>query len=80
VTVPEGAFLGALEALAGSEDLAKTMACRGSTKFGESLSREEMVSLLREWSNCQFKEICPHGRPIVKRISLAELLREFCRI
>ncbi len=79
VTDPEGAFLGALEALAGGEDLAKALACRGSTKFGVSLSREEMVSLLREWSSCQFRGVCPHGRPIVKRILLADLLREFGR-
>ena len=59
VTDPEGAFLGALEALAGGEDLAKALACRGSTKFGESLSREEMVSLLREWAACEFGEVCP---------------------
>ncbi len=80
VTDPEGAFLGALEALAGGEDLAKALACRGSTKFGESLTREEMVSLLREWAACEFGEICPHGRPIAKRVSLADLLREFGRI
>ena len=79
VTDPEGAFLGAVEALAGGEDLAKALACRGSTKFGESLTREEMVTLLREWSSCEFREVCPHGRPIVKRISLADLLREFGR-
>jgi DNA mismatch repair protein MutL len=54
VTDPEGAFLGALEALVGGEDLAKALACRGSTKFGESLTREEMDSLLREWSACEF--------------------------
>ena len=80
VTDPEGAFLGALEALAGGEDLAKALACRGSTKFGESLTREEMASLLQEWSATEFKEVCPHGRPIAKRISLADLLREFGRI
>ncbi|CAN5182263.1 DNA mismatch repair endonuclease MutL [soil metagenome] len=80
VTDPEGALLGAVEALAGGEDLAKALACRGSTKFGESLTREEMVSLLKEWSACEFKMVCPHGRPIVKRIGLAELLREFGRI
>ena len=55
---PEGAFLGAVEALAGGEDLAKALACRGSTRFGESLTREEMVSLLREWFLCEFKETC----------------------
>ena len=59
VTDPEGAFLGALEALAGGEDLAKALACQGSTKFGESLTREEMVSLLRQWAACEFGDANP---------------------
>ncbi|MGB3635466.1 MAG: DNA mismatch repair endonuclease MutL [Rubrobacteraceae bacterium] len=80
VTDPETALLAAVEALAGGEDLAKALACKGSTKFGESLSREEMGRLLKEWAACGFKEICPHGRPIVKRVSLADLLREFGRV
>ncbi|MDP9426630.1 MAG: hypothetical protein M3P37_11530 [Actinomycetota bacterium] len=77
---PEGALLGAVEALAGGEDLAKALACRGSTKFGEDLSKGEMEVLLEEWAACEFREICPHGRPIIKRVSLADLLREFGRI
>jgi DNA mismatch repair protein MutL len=75
----EVALLAALGALAGGEDLAKALACKGSTRFGENLSREEMEALLNEWSSCQFGEICPHGRPIVKRIKLTDLLREFGR-
>lgn len=80
VTDPETALLAAVEALAGGEDLAKALACKGSRKFGESLSREEMEILLKEWAACEFKEICPHGRPIVKRIALTDLLREFGRV
>jgi DNA mismatch repair protein MutL len=38
-----------------------------------------MEALLREWSAAEFKEICPHGRPIAKHIKLADLLREFGR-
>jgi DNA mismatch repair protein MutL len=76
----EVALLAALGALAGGEDLAKALACKGSTRFGENLSREEMEALLKEWSSCQFGEICPHGRPIVKRIKLTDLLREFGRL
>lgn len=79
VTNARAAFEAAVEALVGGEDLAKALACRGSTKFGESLSREEMKVLLREWASCEFKAICPHGRPIVKRVALADLLREFGR-
>ena len=79
VTDPEAALLGVLHALVGGEDLAKALACKGSTRFGEILSPEEMRSLLAEWSICEFREVCPHGRPIVKRVALADLLREFGR-
>ncbi|WP_053057638.1 DNA mismatch repair endonuclease MutL [Rubrobacter aplysinae] len=78
-TEPGRAFQAALEALAGGEDLAKALACKGSTKFGERLSGEEMDLLIKEWTACEFPMVCPHGRPIMKRISLAELLREFGR-
>jgi DNA mismatch repair protein MutL len=80
VTDPETALLAALHALAGGEDLAKALACKGSTRFGESLSPEEMRFLLAEWSVCEFRDVCPHGRPIVKRLTLVDLLREFGRI
>jgi DNA mismatch repair protein MutL len=80
VTDPETALLAALHALAGGEDLAKALACKGSTRFGESLSTEEMELLLKDWYATEFREICPHGRPIVKRLSLVDLLREFGRI
>jgi DNA mismatch repair protein MutL len=80
VTDPETALLAALHALAGGEDLAKALACKGSTRFGEALSREEMDMLLREWFSTEFKEVCPHGWPIVKRLMLVDLLREFGRV
>ena len=80
VTDPEAAFLAALRALAGGEDLAKALACKGSTRFGENLSREEMEMLLKEWAATEFPEVCPHGRPIVKRLALVDLLKEFGRL
>jgi DNA mismatch repair protein MutL len=80
VTDPEAALLAALSALVGGEDLAKALACRGSTRFGENLSREEMVVLLKEWAATDFRDVCPHGRPIAQRIKLVDLLREFGRL
>ncbi len=79
IAEPESGFVAAVEALAGGEDLAKALACKGSRKFGESLSPDEMESLLEEWASCEFREVCPHGRPIVKRLKFADLLREFGR-
>jgi DNA mismatch repair protein MutL len=80
VTDPEGALLGALEALTGGEDPGQGPCVPGSTKFGESPTREEMVSLLQEWAATEFGEVCPHGKPITKRVTLADLLREFGRV
>ena len=57
VTDPEAALAAAVEALAGGEDLAKALACKGSTRFGESLTREEMSLLLKEWAACEFREV-----------------------
>ncbi len=52
----ETGLVAALEALAGGEDLAKALACKGSTKFGEELTREDMALLLKEWAACEFKD------------------------
>jgi len=59
VTDPETALLAALHALAGAEDLAKALACKGSTRFGESLSTDEMEVLLQEWSETEFRDTNP---------------------
>ena len=59
VADPEAALLAALGALVGGEDLAKALACKGSTRFGENLSREEMEVLLREWAATEFKDTNP---------------------
>ena len=59
VTDAEAALVAALVALAGGEDLAKALACKGSTKFGEDLSKEEMAALLKEWSSTEFKDTNP---------------------
>ncbi len=80
VTDPGAALEAAVGALAGGEDLAKALACKGSTKFGEEMPREALEVLLNDWAACEFKEVCPHGRPIVKRVRLADLLREFGRV
>jgi DNA mismatch repair protein MutL len=59
VTDPETALLAALHALAGGEDLAKALACKGSRRFGENLSSEEMELLLSEWSAVEFRDTNP---------------------
>jgi DNA mismatch repair protein MutL len=56
-----------------------TMACHGSVRAGETLSREEVTALLRALDDVDFAGHCPHGRPVVTRIAYDELERRVGR-
>jgi DNA mismatch repair protein MutL len=55
------------------------VACRGAVKAHAPLQREEMVRLLADLSAAEVPYFCPHGRPIVSRLSLKEIKRELRR-
>lgn len=59
--------------------LAASFACRASIKAGDPLSEQEMLSLIEQLFTTSMPYVCPHGRPIVIRIDLAELDRRFGR-
>jgi len=56
-----------------------TMACHGSTRAGDGLSREEAEALLRALDTVDFAGHCPHGRPVISRIPWGELERRVGR-
>ncbi len=56
-----------------------TMACHGSIRAGDVLSREEATALLRSLDGIDFAGHCPHGRPLVTRIGYEELDRRVGR-
>ncbi len=60
-------------------DVADTMACKAAVRFGDRLSREEALALLRESGALDKAFVCPHGRPTVWRIPFGELRRRFGR-
>ena len=60
-------------------DVADTMACKAAVRFGDRLSREEAMALLRESGALEKAFVCPHGRPTVWRIPFPELRRRFGR-
>ncbi|MBS1910834.1 MAG: DNA mismatch repair endonuclease MutL [Bacteroidetes bacterium] len=59
--------------------IAASFACRASIKAGDPLSQEEMLNLIEQLFSTSMPYVCPHGRPIVIRIDLAELDRRFGR-
>jgi DNA mismatch repair protein MutL len=56
-----------------------TMACHGSIRAGDGVSREEAVALLKALDDVDFAGHCPHGRPVVTRIGFDELERRVGR-
>jgi DNA mismatch repair protein MutL len=56
-----------------------TMACHGSIRAGDTVSRAEAGALLRALDDIDFAGHCPHGRPVVTRIGYDELERRVGR-
>jgi DNA mismatch repair protein MutL len=55
------------------------VACRAAVKADMPLAREEMERLLADLATTTTPYFCPHGRPIVSRIALADIRRELKR-
>lgn len=66
--------------LAGIEKVAATFACKAAVKAGDALTGPEMAQLVNQVFATRRPFFCPHGRPTVVRISLAEIERRFGRI
>ena len=56
-----------------------TMACHGSVRAGDALSRQEAEALLQALDGVDFSGHCPHGRPVITRIPFDELERRVGR-
>jgi len=60
------------------EKIIISMSCRNSIKAGEKLSFEEMELLIERLHEVG-KYTCPHGRPIILKVTLEELEKNFKR-
>ena len=62
----------------GEEMIAKTV-CRHAVKANDPLGYPEIEKLIRDLLDCDLPYCCPHGRPTMIQISLAELEKKFGR-
>ena len=60
--------------------VAATMACHAAVKANDPLTREKMQYLLDELRRTAHSSVCPHGRPVVLRLTRREIERSFERI
>jgi len=59
--------------------LARTFACKAAIKFGDILSPKEMITLIDQLFATEIPYVCPHGRPVLIKISIDELDKKFGR-
>ena len=81
------ALAGDLEGLGGAgpvhehlKNMAATMACHAAVKANDPLTTEKMAHILEELRQTAYSTVCPHGRPVMLRISRREVEKNFQRI
>ncbi|HVO73997.1 MAG TPA: DNA mismatch repair endonuclease MutL [Ignavibacteriaceae bacterium] len=62
-----------------TDNVAKSYSCKTAIKSGDKLSEKEMRLLIDQLFATSMPYVCPHGRPIVVKISLDEFDRRFGR-
>ena len=60
--------------------IAATTACHAAVKANYPLTHEKMAHILDELRRTAYSTICPHGRPVMLRITRREVERNFQRI
>ncbi|RXK82302.1 DNA mismatch repair endonuclease MutL [Chlorobaculum sp. 24CR] len=61
------------------DNLAKSYSCRNAIMTGQKLGVDEMRMLIDRLFATRMPYVCPHGRPVIIRLSLGELDRMFGR-
>jgi len=63
----------------GEERALISLVCHSAVRAGQTLSIEEMRDLIRQLEQTTMPRTCPHGRPTMIHLSVAQLAREFGR-
>ena len=60
--------------------LAATMACHAAVKANYPLTHQKMAHILDELRRTSYSTVCPHGRPVMLRLTRREVEKNFQRI
>ncbi len=60
--------------------IAATTACHAAVKANYPLTQEKMLHILDELRRTAYSTICPHGRPVMLRLTRREIEKNFQRI
>ena len=60
--------------------IAATTACHAAVKANYPLTHEKMMHILEELRRTAYSTVCPHGRPVMLRLTRREIEKNFQRI
>ena len=60
--------------------LAATTACHAAVKANQALTYDKMMHILEELRATAYSTVCPHGRPVMLRLTRREIEKNFDRI
>ena len=60
--------------------LAATTACHAAVRANDHLAPEKMRAILAQLARTDYATVCPHGRPVVLRLSRRDIEKSFDRI
>jgi len=62
------------------KQMSATIACHAAVKANYPLTYEKMVHILSELAATAYSTVCPHGRPVLLRLTRREIEKNFQRI
>ncbi len=62
------------------DSLAKSVACKAALKAGAKLTKKEMLTLINDLFACEVPYYCPHGRPLIIKMTINDFEKKFKRI
>jgi len=62
------------------DDLAKLLSCKHSLKANHYITKTEAINLLSDLRKCKKPYTCPHGRPIIVRLTINQIEHWFNRV
>lgn len=62
------------------DSLAKSISCKAAIKANTKLSRKEMLTLINNLFACRVPYFCPHGRPLIVKMTLSDFEKKFKRL
>jgi len=62
------------------DSIAKSVACKTAIKAGQKMGKKEMLTLINDLFACEVPYFCPHGRPVIIKMTLEDFEKRFKRI